>query len=161
VAHRAGSARRDTGLDQKNSGTKALDTKTLGEKGRAMIKKVLIAGVLAGLMTSAVVARQTKERALGVEARIPFVNHGGVNNFHADGDKGLWVQDQYRRWYYAALIGACTELPFATEIGFVTRGTDALDKFGEIVVRNQRCSIVSFVTSVAPPKKAKKMKSLL
>jgi hypothetical protein len=90
------------------------------------------------------------------EASIPFVNHGGVWNWQADGSRGLYVQDQHRRWYYAKLMSNCYDLPFANAVGFETRGIDTLDRFGTVIVRGQRCPIVSFTRSDGPPVKAKK-----
>lgn len=87
------------------------------------------------------------------EASIPFVNHGGIHDWRADGTRGVYVQDQHRRWYYARLMGPCVDLPFANSIGFETRGVDTLDKFGTLVVRGQRCAIQSFALSAAPPAK--------
>jgi hypothetical protein len=111
------------------------------------------------LMAGAVVSAAPMEPAKassGTEASIPFVNHGGVWNWQADGSRGLYVQDQHRRWYYAKLMSNCYDLPFANAVGFETRGIDTLDKFGTVVVRGQRCPITSFTHSDGPPVKAKK-----
>ena len=89
------------------------------------------------------------------EASIPFVNHG-VWNWQADGSRGVYVQDQHRRWYYARLMSNCFDLPFAQAIGFETRGIDTLDRFGTVIVGGQRCPITSFTQSDGPPAKAKK-----
>lgn len=101
-------------------------------------------------------AKPTKERVLGVESRIPFVSHGGVRNFEADGTSGLWIQDDRNKWHYATLIGPCSGLSFATSLGFVTRGSNTLDSFGEIIAEGDRCAIQRLVTSAGPPPKAKK-----
>lgn len=90
-----------------------------------------------------------------VEASIPFVNMGSIQNWRADGDSALYIQDAHRKWYHATLMGPCTDLPFANAIGIETRGIDTLDRFGTIVVRHQRCAIQSFVASGPPPKKSK------
>jgi hypothetical protein len=93
---------------------------------------------------------------VGGEASIPFVNHGGVWNWQADGSHGLYVQDRQHNWYYARLMGNCFDLPFANAVGFETRGIDTLDRFGTLVVRGQRCPITSLTHSAGPPAKAKK-----
>lgn len=90
------------------------------------------------------------------EASIPFVSMGSINDWRADGSRGLYVQDQQRRWYYARLMGPCTDLPFANAIGFETRGPNRLDRFSTVIVRGQRCVFQSFVASAGPPAKAKK-----
>jgi Family of unknown function (DUF6491) len=98
------------------------------------------------------------ERVLGVEASIPFADSVGIDNFQADGDQAIWIQDQFRRWYHATLFRTCFDLPFAEVVGFETRGTSTLDRFGAIIVKGDRCPIQSLVTSGPPPKKAKKLK---
>lgn len=90
------------------------------------------------------------------DASIPFVNHGGIRDWRADGSHGIYVQDQQRNWYYARLMGPCTDLSYVDRIGFETRGADTLDKFGALVVRGQHCQIEQFTRSGAPPAKAKK-----
>ena len=94
----------------------------------------------------------------GQEASIPFLNHRGIDNWAADGTETLYIQDAFRRWYRAKLFSRCVDLPYAEAIGFETRGNDTFDRFGTIIVRGQRCSIESLVTSGPPPRKLKKHK---
>jgi Family of unknown function (DUF6491) len=122
-----------------------------------MMKPAIVATLLAFLVSAPAIA-EPRERSLGVDARIPFVNHGGVHNFVADGDDGLWIEGQHRDWYYAKLIGPCWDLPYANAVGFVTRGSDTLDKFSQIVVRGKQCQITSLVTSAPPPSKTERKK---
>lgn len=89
-------------------------------------------------------------RRLGVEASIAFPTHGTVRNFEADGDDGLWIEDQHRSWYYAKLTGFCPDLPYAQTIGIDAGGLARLDKFGAIVVGGHRCAFTSFVTAAEP-----------
>ena len=96
---------------------------------------------------------------LGKEASIPFVGTLGLYNFEADSDRGVWLQDQQRRWYYATVLGPCTGLPFAVRIAVDTRfGGTQLDRTGTLLVDRQRCPINSLVASNGPPPKAKKVK---
>lgn len=93
---------------------------------------------------------------LGKETSIPFIGTIGLYNFEADGDRGVWLQDQRRKWYYASISGACTGLPFANRIAVDTRfGGTSLDRTGVLLVDGQRCYIDSLVTSAGPPKKVK------
>ena len=96
---------------------------------------------------------------LGKETSIPFIGTIGLYNFEPDGDRGVWLQDQQRRWYYATVLGPCTDLPFANRIGVDTRfnGTQ-LDRTGTLLVDRQRCPLTSLVASNGPPPKAKKAK---
>lgn len=96
---------------------------------------------------------------LGKETSIPFVRSIGLYNFEADGDKGVWLQDQRRNWYYATISGICTGLPYSTQIGVDTRFSgSSLDRTGALLVDGQRCHLDSVVTSAGPPKKVKKSK---
>lgn len=103
-------------------------------------------------------AKQPADRLIGVDARIPFADSNGIRNYHADGDRGLWIEDVRGRWYRAELFGPCQGLNFANKIGFVTKGTGTLDRFGQILVDGRTCQLQSLVTSNPPPKKIKKAK---
>lgn len=95
------------------------------------------------------------ERTLGVEASIPFANTTGIRNFRADGDDALWIEGQRGEWYRAELFGPCIGLNHSLRVGFVTRGTNTLDRFGQVLVEGSKCQISSLVTSAPPPSKAK------
>ncbi|MEG3145981.1 DUF6491 family protein [Sphingomonas sp. RT2P30] len=109
------------------------------------------------LMLLAVTAQaQTPASEVGKPARIPFIRFGQIEDFEADSDKGVYLQDAHRRWYYASIFGPCTGLPFATRIGIDTRfAGDTLDSTGTLLVDGERCKIDQLTTSAAPPKKAK------
>jgi hypothetical protein len=85
------------------------------------------------------------------EPSIPFANHGGIRDWAADHDRGLWVQDVHRQWYYAKLMGPCIGLPFAQTIGFDTHPLGRFDKYSAIVVPGSgRCTVQSFTLSGGP-----------
>jgi hypothetical protein len=87
------------------------------------------------------------------QASIPFANHGGIWNWQADGDKGLWVQSNNRRWYYARFMGPCIGLDFADSVGFDTRPMGTFDRFSAVVVpRWGKCQLQSLELSDGPPK---------
>ena len=121
----------------------------------------ILAPLLVTLFGASAIAQTTPPApapATGKDASIPFVRLGGIYNFQADGDRGVYLQDRSRKWYYATVWAPCTELPFATRIGVKTQGIDTLDKFGSILVDGHECKIGTLVTSGPPPKKAKKAK---
>jgi len=95
------------------------------------------------------------EESIGKETSIPFANMGGIRDWRAVDDSTLYVQDIRRNWYLAKLAAPTPDLTFATAIGFETRGTNQLDKFGTVVVGGQRIPLTSFVSSAPPPVKAK------
>jgi hypothetical protein len=129
---------------------------------RTLTIAMLAAASLAGTAVPAAAQRQGPiwpADKLGKETSIPFIGTIGLYNFAADGDRGVWLQDQQRRWYYATVIGPCTGLPFATRIGVDTRfGGSQLDRTGILLVDRQRCPINSLVASNGPPPKVKKAK---
>lgn len=120
--------------------------------------QLALAALAAASVAGGALAAPPKPRPIGVETQIPFADHRGIRDFQADGDNALWIQDQGRNWYHATLFGPCFGLPYAIGIGFVTKGTSALDKFGQIVVEGRTCQIETFVTSNPPPKKADRKK---
>jgi hypothetical protein len=87
---------------------------------------------------------------LGVDASIAFPNYGAIRNFEADGDKGIWVEDQQRRWYYGEFLGSCQGLNFSQAIGFDTGGLSRFDKFSKIITREDVCQLNRFVTAEKP-----------
>jgi hypothetical protein len=104
-------------------------------------------------------ARQAEQaEAAGADIGIPFVNHGGIRDWRADGRDAIYLQDRRDRWYRATLMTSCTDLPFAETIGFETRGPDTFDRFSSIVVRGQRCPVETLTRSDPPPGKAKQAK---
>lgn len=93
---------------------------------------------------------------IGKEVSIPFIAFDNLYNFQTDDDRGVWLQDQSRRWYYARVLGPCIDLPFAEAIGVDTRfGGNQLDRTGAILVRHQRCPLTSLTASDGPPKPVK------
>lgn len=88
------------------------------------------------------------------EASIPFVNlRSTIRTWQADGQDGVWIQDQRKQWYYAKTFGYCDGLEFATALGFKTGTVNTLDRFSQIVVPGRdRCPIKSLTKSEAPPK---------
>jgi hypothetical protein len=88
------------------------------------------------------------------DVRIPFANHGGIRDWEADRDQGLWVQDAHRRWYYAKLMGPCIGLNFAQTIGFDTHPMGTFDRFSSILVPGSgRCQVQTLTESGAPAAK--------
>jgi hypothetical protein len=126
-----------------------------------MTRTLILAATAAALAVSPAVARQVGWPAdkLGKETSIPFVGTIGIYNFESDSDRGVYLQDQQRRWYYARISGVCTGLPFANRIAVDTRfGGSQLDRTGILLVDGQRCHIDSLTASNGPPPKPKKVK---
>lgn len=105
---------------------------------------------LAALMIAACPAMSAEKSA---EVYIPFANSGGIRDWRALDEKGLYVQGPKRQWYYATLIGPCYGLPWAHSIGFVTNPADSFDKFSAVLVQNHRCPVTSLVKTDSPDQK--------
>lgn len=115
--------------------------------------RALVAAALLGIAGSAVAAASAPETSHR-EAFIPFADQGGIRDWEADGDRGLWVQDVHRQWYYAKLMAPCIGLNFAERIGFDTSPLGRFDRFSAIVVPGgHRCTVQSFAPSGAPAAK--------
>ena len=112
-----------------------------------------LAALLLPLSAAAAIEPAEEPRALGVEASIVFPSDSSIRNWQADRDRGIWIQDRRRNWYYGTFIGICRDVDFAHAIGVETRGAGRLDKFASIIVRGERCPLTSFVTSGPPPSK--------
>jgi hypothetical protein len=89
------------------------------------------------------------------EVSIPFANHGGIRDWRADGDRGIWVQDIHNKWYYGRFMSPCIGLQFAEAVRFRTGPAGELDRWGAVRARNTgNCVFTSFVRSDGPPKKS-------
>jgi hypothetical protein len=86
---------------------------------------------------------------LGVEASIVFPDRS-IRNFEPDGNDGIWIEAQNRRWYYGTFIGQCHDLNFSQAIGFDTGGAAHFDRFSKIITRDDVCQLNSLVTSEKP-----------
>ncbi|SDA26969.1 DUF6491 family protein [Sphingomonas sp. NFR15] len=96
---------------------------------------------------------------IGKEASIPFIRDQRLYGFESDGDRGVWLQDQRRRWYYAKPLGRCAGLGLATMIGVDSRfNGDSFDRTGTLLVDGQRCPLSSLTASEGPPPKPGKLK---
>jgi hypothetical protein len=114
-------------------------------KSFALFNAAMIAGVL---LAPASAEGKAKNSA---DARIPFVNHGGIRDWMAPDDHTLYIQGTGNRWFKAETMGTCQGLRFADRVGFDTGAVDTFDRFSSIVVRGQKCQISSLVQVPGPP----------
>lgn len=112
-----------------------------------------LAATLLPLSAAAANESAAAPRALGEEASIVFPSDSTIRNWHADRDRGIWVQDRRGDWYYGTFAGLCRDIDFAPQIAVDTLGVNRLDRFATILVRGERCPLTSFVTSAPPPSK--------
>ncbi len=90
------------------------------------------------------------------EAQISFANQDGIVDWQVVDEKTVLVKDRGARWYKATLLNSCFDLPSASQrLGFKANANGTFDKFSTIIVRDQRCQLISFVAATPPPKKSK------
>jgi Family of unknown function (DUF6491) len=104
--------------------------------------------------TSPAASNPAAAPAPAAEAQIAFAKRN-IWNWQVVDDQTVLIQDQGRRWYKATLFGHCINLPFAERIAFDSNSSGTFDKFSAILVRGQRCPLMSLVKTTAPPKKLK------
>lgn len=121
-----------------------------------MIKSLALAPLAALALSALPAYAAPKPLASGGEASIPFVSHGGVDDWRADGDRVIYFRDIHRQWYRATLMTRAVDLPFTEHIGIEARGTDRLDKFASVIVHGQSYPIESLIKVEGPPVKGKK-----
>lgn len=105
------------------------------------------------VLSAPAVSQPAAEAAKPAEASIPFIDHGGVRDWQAVGDDRIYIQASGGQWYLATLAASAPDLPFATAIGFETKGVDRLDRFGSVVVAGTSYPLRSLVESGPPPRK--------
>jgi Family of unknown function (DUF6491) len=81
-------------------------------------------------------------------ARINFYRLS-IDDWKAEDSTALLIRTLDRHYYRATLMGPCPDLPWATRIGFDSRGTQELDRFSAIIVEGRRCPF-SELTEIPP-----------
>ncbi|MBA4748619.1 MAG: hypothetical protein H2056_07900, partial [Sphingopyxis sp.] len=71
-------------------------------------RSILVAAALAVLSGPALA--DTASREVGVEASITFPSNATIRNYRADGERGVWIEDRRRNWYYASFFGRCRNI---------------------------------------------------
>ena len=117
-----------------------------------MKSKLWIAPILAlGLAGAPAIAGGPAEAPAVKEARIPFVNHGGIRDWRFADRETIYVQDRHRGWYKATLMNPVIGWRGQWAIGFESRGVDTFDRFSNVVVDGRRHPVQSLVRVDGPP----------
>ncbi len=85
------------------------------------------------------------------EARINFVNHGGIRDWRAVDRDTLLIRGTGKQWYKAELFAPAWGLNFANAIGFDTGGGSSFDRFSSVIVEGRRYPLRSLVKLDGPP----------
>jgi len=121
-----------------------------------MIRHFIRLGLAAVLVLGAAIAGSAESKSPAAhttqqqEARIPFAALGGIHNWVADGETGLYIEGLRHQWYHATLMGDCMDLPYQERIGFVMEPDLSFNKFSAIVVRGHVCQVKTMVKSERP-----------
>jgi hypothetical protein len=87
------------------------------------------------------------------EARINFVDHGGIRDWRVVDRDTLLIRGRGNRWYRAELFGPAWGLNYAHTIGFDTRFGGTLDRFSALIVEGRRYPLRSLVEVEAPARR--------
>ncbi len=116
-----------------------------------MLTPLLVITSLAAAQAPVPSASPATRGTAGQETFVPFAGSDGIVGWRADGDRGLFIKALTGGWYYARTAHNCSRLRTAVSIGFVTVGSDDLDRFGSISAEGQRCQLESVTRSSPPP----------
>jgi hypothetical protein len=82
-----------------------------------------------------------------------FVNHADLINWLADGERGLWIQANNLRWFYASFAGVCRGLNSTNSLVFDTRASSKIDRTSSVIVSGHGpCRVQTLVPSSGPSK---------
>jgi hypothetical protein len=86
------------------------------------------------------------------DARIPFVQYGGIRDWRTANDREIYIQSADRRWYRAELMGPCIGLEYANGVRFLpSDSAGTFDRFSWIVANGQRCKVQSLAQLSGEP----------
>lgn len=122
------------------------------------MKQLPLLAPFAALALFAVPVAANEAPAVQHNAAIHFANHGGVDDWRADGDSAIYFKDNRRRWYRAELFSPAFDLPYVEHIAIDSSPSGTLDKWGAIYVRGQRYVFRSFEAVDGPPQRRKRHK---
>jgi hypothetical protein len=112
------------------------------------MKKSILAKIGAAALTAGVALMSSTAGAAPRqgEARIPFVQYGGIRDWRTANNQEIFIQDSGRHWYRASLMGPCNGLEFASGVRFLpSDSAGTFDRFSTIVADGQRCKVESVV----------------
>ncbi len=111
-----------------------------------MLKQTLIAAALIG----AAPALADPPAADGPrETRVPRMGH--FLDWRPDGVRGLFIQADTGRWYYARLQADCPRLAARSNVRFEAAPNGDFDRYSAVRAQGWRCQVASVTDSDAPP----------
>jgi hypothetical protein len=89
-------------------------------------------------------------------ASIDYAAGGGIRDWHADDDRGVYLRDRTNRWYYAAFRHRCPGVVRDQRIAFDTNGFQRFDRLSSVKTATETCAVESLDRSDAPAAKGGK-----
>jgi hypothetical protein len=102
-----------------------------------IVAAVLTVGVVVGLFIGLNNANAAPMNS------ISFANFGAIKDWKAENARSMIITTTSGDKYRATFMNNCHSLPFSETVGFVTSPDGSLDKFGAVLVRDQKCNIRS------------------
>jgi hypothetical protein len=106
----------------------------------------LIAAALLGAAPAP--AGETPAAPTGPETAIPRMS--AYLDWIPDGERGLYIQADTGRWYYARLESACPRLDNHPQMRFDASPSNQFDRFSAIRTDGWRCQVASVVETQRP-----------
>ena len=113
------------------------------------LAKTLLAALAIGVAAPALAADAPKE------ARINFVDHGGIRDWRIVDRDTLLIRGRGNQWYRAELFAPAWGLNYVRTIGFDTGVGGTLDRFSAVIVEGRRYRLRSLVEADAPARRSK------
>lgn len=92
-------------------------------------------------------------------AAIDYARGGGIRDWYAEDDRGIFLRDRANRWYYAAFDHRCPGVLYDYRLTFDTDGFTRFDRTSRIQTQTMTCGIAALDASDAPADKGGKTAS--
>lgn len=102
-----------------------------------IVAGALTVGVVVGLFAGLNTANANDANTIN------FANFGSIRDWKAESSRTMIITTTAGDRYRATFMGSCRSLPYSESVGFVTSPGGSLDKFGAVLVRDQKCPIRS------------------
>jgi hypothetical protein len=98
-------------------------------------------------------ASVAETRGGGFDSTPTFLSHSRLHDWLADGERGLWVQADDLRWFYARFAHPCHGLGATNSVHFETRGSGHIESGSAVILPGSgRCTMSNLEPSRGPPK---------
>ena len=111
------------------------------KKRTSIIPKVVAAVLTVGVVTGLFIGLDSANAATA--NAISFANFGSIKDWKAESSRSMIITTTSGDKYRATFMSRCNSLPSSETIGFVTSPGGSLDKFGAVLVRDQKGNIRS------------------